>query len=164
MRPVPLSRSPGGASTSRSSTSPTTPWPGAPASAWRTGAPATLPVPGITYADLPGFTWDPDYVLTTAPDGKREFEPDPAQPGDRTARTGAPPLSFVTTDLKGNLDNVSGYDDPEGFGAGPYVRVNEGVNSYGTLENFADREWKVSVWGLLPWQLRGGAFLDLPIR
>ena len=25
-------------------------------------------------ADLPSLTWDPDYVLTTAPDGKREFE------------------------------------------------------------------------------------------
>jgi hypothetical protein len=36
--------------------------------------------------------------------------------------------------------------------------VNEGVNSYGTLENFADREWKVTFWGALPFQMRGGLF------
>jgi len=70
-------------------------------------------------------------------------------------------LSFVTTHLEGNLDNVSGYTDPEGYGAGPYVRVNEGVNSYGTLENFADAEWKASVWGALPRQFRGGLFWTL---
>jgi hypothetical protein len=64
----------------------------------------------------------------------------------------------VRTDLKGNLDNVSGYTDPTGYDAGPYVRVNEAVNAYGTLENFADREWKMSIWGVLPWAVRGGAF------
>jgi len=64
----------------------------------------------------------------------------------------------VTTRLTGNLDNVSGYSDPESYDAGPYVRVNQGVNASGTLENFSDLEWKVSIWGTLPWNLRGGAF------
>jgi len=38
------------------------------------------------------------------------------------------------------------------------VRVNEFVNAYGWLDNFADREWKMSIWGILPWDVRGGAF------
>ena len=112
-------------------------------------------VPGMTFADTLNLTWDPDYVLTTAPDGRREFSQvqfnlEVEQP------TFGGSLSFVWTALKGNLDNVSGYMDPEGYGAGPYVHVNEYTNSYGTLENFANIEMKASVWGNLPWQLRGG--------
>jgi len=119
--------------------------------------PDAMPIPGLSYSDLPRLTWDPDYVLTTAPDGTRDFEQFQLNLELARPNWGAS-ASFVTTMLKGNLDNVSGYTDPEGYGAGPYVRVNEGVNSYGTLENFADREWKVSFWGALPGQLRGGLF------
>jgi hypothetical protein len=114
-------------------------------------------VPGLTLADSAYLTWNPDYVLTTAPDAKREFKQFQLNVEVALPNWGGS-LSFVQTDLRGNLDNVSGYTDPEGYGAGPYVRVNEGVNSYGILENYSDREWKVSVWGALPWQLRGGAF------
>jgi hypothetical protein len=114
-------------------------------------------VPGMGVDDLPGLSWDPDYVLTTAPDAEREFQQ--VQFNFEVARpTWGASASFVATELRGNLDNVSGYTDPEGYGAGPYVRVNEGVNSNGLLENFADREWKVSVWGALPARLRGGLF------
>jgi len=116
-----------------------------------------LPIPGLTYADLPNLTWDPNYVLTTAPDGKRDFRQIQINLEVALPNWGGS-ASFVATQLEGNLDNVSGYTDPEGYGAGPYVRVNEGVNSYGTLENFADQEWKLSFWGMLPFQLRGGAF------
>ena len=119
--------------------------------------PDALPVPGFTAADTLRLAWDPHYVLTTAPDAQREFKQIQLTMEIALPEWGAS-LSFVSTDLKGNLDNVSGYDDPESYGAGPYVRVNEGVNAYGTLENFADQEWKVAVWGELPWDLRGGAF------
>ena len=68
-------------------------------------------------------------------------------------------MSAALTDLKGNLDDVSGYEDPSEFSPGPYVRINEGVNAYGTLQNFAERELKLAFWGALPWDLRGGAFL-----
>jgi len=119
--------------------------------------PGALPVPGLTASDTLRLTWDPHYVLTTAPEGEREFSQIQLTMEIALPEWGAS-LSFVRTGLEGNLDNVSGYDDPESYGAGPYVRVNEGVNAYGTLENFADQEWKVSVWGDLPWDLRGGAF------
>jgi hypothetical protein len=111
----------------------------------------------MTAADTLGLSWNPDYVLTTAPDAKREFGQFQFTVEVARPEWGAS-FSFVQTDLMGNLDNVSGYTDPDGYGAGPYVRVNEGVNSYGQLENFSDREWKLSVWGALPWQLRGGLF------
>ena len=122
--------------------------------------PDALPIPGLTAADIPSLTWDPDFVLTTAPDAKREFSQVQLTLEVAVEEWGGS-LSFVKTHLEGNLDNVSGYTDPSGYGAGPYVRVNEGVNSYGTLENFADLEWKASVWGPLPWNLRGGAFWTL---
>ncbi|HSG47869.1 MAG TPA: TonB-dependent receptor [Longimicrobiales bacterium] len=119
--------------------------------------PCTLPVPGMELADTLWLTWDPDYVLTTAPDARREFSQVQVSMEINQPLWGAT-FSVVTTDLEGNLDNVSGYDDPSTYSAGPYVRVNEGVNSSGTLENFADVEVKVSAWGTLPWDLRGGAF------
>lgn len=119
--------------------------------------PDALPIPGLSAADIPNLTWDPDYVLTTAPDGEREFSQIQFNVEVAVEDWGGS-LSFVKTYLEGNLDNVSGYTDPVGYGAGPYVRVNEGVNSYGTLENFADLEWKASAWGALPWQFRGGLF------
>jgi hypothetical protein len=116
-----------------------------------------LEVPGMTASDIPNLSWNPDYVLTTAPDGRRNFSQiQIIVEVDQPAYGGS--LSYVRTDLKGNLDNVSGYTNPDGYGAGPYVRVNEYTNSFGTLENFADVEVKASVWGSLPWQFRGGAF------
>ncbi len=110
---------------------------------------------GLEFADTLGMTWDPDYVLTNAPDARREFGQ--WQFSVEVARpTWGGSISATFTDLKGDLDNVSGYADPEEYGAGPYVRVNEGINDYGFLPNFAEREAKASVWGMLPWDLRGG--------
>lgn len=115
------------------------------------------PPPNLSLADTLSLSWNPDYVLTTAPDATRDF--DQLQFTIEIARsTWGASLSAVATGLEGNLDNVSGYVDPSEFGAGPYVRVNEGVNAYGTLRNFSEREAKASVWGLLPWDVRGGLF------
>lgn len=122
--------------------------------------PCTLPVPGMALGDTLGLTWNPDHVLTTAPDARRDFRQLQLTMEIALPEWGAS-LSYVNTGLEGNLDNVSGYADPSSYDAGPYVRVNEGVNSFGTLENFADHELKVSVWGVLPWNVRGGAFWTL---
>lgn len=117
--------------------------------------PNSLDVPGLTYGDTMSLTWNPDYVLTTAPGARREFRQ--FQFAVEVARPDwGGSFSVTVTDLVGNLDNVSGYTDPTQFNAGPYVRVNESVNAFGTLENFADREAKVSVWGKLPFDFQGG--------
>lgn len=119
------------------------------------GAPP--PPPGLEYADTLNLTWNPDYVLTNAPGAQRRF--DQLQLAVEVSRpTWGASGSWVFTDLEGNLDNVTGYDEQSGYGAGPYVRVNEGVNSFGKLPNFSDKEMKAAVWGDLPWGLNGGLF------
>ncbi len=113
------------------------------------------PVPGFEFADTAYLTWNPDYVLTNAPDASRTFNQ--WQFSFEIARPAwGASVSAVFTDLKGDLDNVSGYADPTEYTPGPYVRVNERVNSYGFLPNFSEREAKAQVWGLLPWDIRGG--------
>ena len=115
------------------------------------------PAPGMTIADTAGLTWNPDYVLTNAPDGRRRF--DQLQFVVNVARpTWGADLSWVLTRLKGNLDNVSGYEDPQNYSAGPYVRVNESVNADGFLPNYAASELNVSFYGNLWWKMRGGVY------
>jgi len=119
--------------------------------------PEAMEIPGMTPADTLGLGWNPEYVLTRAPGAKREFSQfqvslDLAHP------TWGGTLSYVRMLLKGNLDNVSGYTDPTGLGPGPYVRVNEGIDSYGRLGNYSSWEFKASFWGLLRWGIRGGLF------
>lgn len=118
--------------------------------------PEALGVPGLQPGDSIRLGWDPDYILTTAPGARREFSQlqvalELAQP------TWGASISYSFTDLKGNLDNVSGYTDPHTYGPGPYVRVNEGVNAFGHLENFARHEGKASAWGTIG-RTRVGAY------
>jgi hypothetical protein len=116
-----------------------------------------FPVPGMTPADTLGLSWNPEYVLTNVPDARREF--DQLQLSVLVARpTWGASGSLVFTNLQGDLDTVTGYDDPAGYGAGPYVRVNEGVNAFGRLPNFSRRELKISVFGNLWWRTQGGLF------
>jgi hypothetical protein len=67
--------------------------------------------------------------------------------------------SFVVTKLEGNLFSVTGYDNPAGRGAGPFVRHNEAILGFGRLDNSSELEAKVRVTGALPFGMRGGAFL-----
>jgi hypothetical protein len=113
--------------------------------------------PGFVPADTLRLSWDPDYVLTNVPDARREFGQLQFAVNVAQATWGGS-VSLVMTALQGDLDSVTGYDDPAGYGAGPYVRVNEGVNAFGNLPNFSPRELKVSVFGNLPWQTQGGIF------
>jgi hypothetical protein len=113
--------------------------------------------PNMVPADTLLLSWNPDFVLTNVPDARREFGQlqftvNVVQPR-WTANA-----SLVFTNLEGNLDNVTGYDDPSGFGPGPYVRVNEGVNSFGKLPNFSKREYKLSIFGDLGRRTNGGVF------
>jgi hypothetical protein len=118
--------------------------------------PCVLP-PGFTPADTARLSWNPDYVLTNVPDARREFGQFQFAVNMALATWGGS-VSLVWTALQGNLDTVTGYDDPSGYGAGPYVRVNEGVNAFGNLPNFSPRELKVSLFGNLPRGVQGGIF------
>lgn len=119
-----------------------------------------LPVPpGVTLADSARLTWDPDYVLTTLPEARRRF-----QQLQMVVRLGMPKfggmVSVVYSDLRGNLDNVSGYGADQDFGAGPFANPNQAINFYGALPNFSPWELKISGYGELGWGLRGGFFMN----
>jgi Carboxypeptidase regulatory-like domain len=113
--------------------------------------------PGITPAIASTLTWDPDYVLTNVDAAKRHF-----RQVQVVMRAGFPrfggTLSVVYSDLEGNLDNVSGYEDPTGFGAGPFVNPNQAVNFSGELPNFSPWEIKLSLYGNVGAGIRGGIF------
>ncbi|HWK88826.1 MAG TPA: hypothetical protein VNP72_02490, partial [Longimicrobium sp.] len=124
------------------------------AAAERTDLP---PVPGFTGADIPRLTWNPDYVLTNVPEARRQFQQ--VQAVVRADyKTYGGNISAVFTSLRGNLDNVSGYEDPAGFGAGPWVNPNQRVNFFGELENSTNMELKIAMYGDLMWGMRGGVF------
>jgi Carboxypeptidase regulatory-like domain len=116
-----------------------------------------LPLPpGMVVADTLRLGWDPDYVLTTAPEARRTFHQ-----AQLVVRMGHPrhggTVSFVWTSLQGNLDNVSGYDESALF-AGPYVNPNQAVNYEGWLPNSSQMEFKLWLYGALPYGFRGGIF------
>ena len=68
-------------------------------------------------------------------------------------------MSGTFTSLKGNLNSLTGTDDYTVTGAGPFVHINEQLNSYGNLNNQSVVELKLAVGGNLPYQFRGGAFV-----
>jgi hypothetical protein len=111
--------------------------------------------PGLTPADTLRLTWNPDHVITNVPEARREF-------GQLqfVLRIGAPAwggtVSVVRSSLRGNLDNVSGYEGSAAFGAGPFVNPNQAVNFFGELTNFSPWEMKVSLFGELGAGVRGG--------
>lgn len=111
--------------------------------------------PGMTLADLPRLTWDPDYVITNPAGARRSL--DQVQ---GVVRFGYPRfggvISAVWSRLHGNLDNVSGYDEQGDYGPGQFVNLNEGVNALGLLANSSTLELKTWVYGALPAGFRGG--------
>lgn len=122
----------------------------------RPGAGAPPLPPGMALADTLGLSWDPDYVLTNVPQARRTF-----QQAQFVVRMGHPRyggiLSFVYSRLRGNLDNVSGYDESLQF-AGPFVNPNQSTNFYGRLANSSELEIKVWMYGALGYGFRGGIF------
>jgi hypothetical protein len=121
----------------------------------RPGAPA---LPNYRPSDIPSLTWNPLYQITTAPGARRVFDQGQVLLSARF------PLWSVTgslalTRLEGNLFSVTGYDDPTGRGAGPFVRPNESILGFGRLANSSEIEAKLRVTGALPFGFRGGAFV-----
>jgi hypothetical protein len=113
--------------------------------------------PGLTPADTLRLTWDPDYVITNVPGARRAF--DQAQAVVRIGRPGwGGTASLVWSRLRGNLDNVSGYEGSAAFGAGPFVNPNQAVNFFGALPNFSPWEMKLSLFGEIGGGFRGGVY------
>lgn len=114
--------------------------------------------PGLTPEEVDALTWNPEFVLTNPEGAKRNM--DQVQVTTEYRGSGYTFAgSVVWTNLEGNFYSVSGYDDPAGTGAGPFVRPNEGTNFFGTMPDSS--EWEVKLRGTanLPWKLRLGAFL-----
>ena len=124
--------------------------------AYRPGGPSLPIPPGMTLGDTLGLTWDPDYVLTNVPQAKRTF-----QQAQLVLRMAHPlyggTASVVYSRLRGNLDNVSGYDESSAF-AGPFVNPNQATNGYGRLGNSSEWEIKLWLYGALGRGFRGGVF------
>ncbi len=114
--------------------------------------------PELTAAELNALRYEPDYVLTNAPDASRRFDQIQLRLETRH-ETWWVSASGTLTRLEGNLNSVTGPDDYSLSGAGPYVRLNEQFNGFGDLSNQSDVEIKVQAGGSLGWGLRGGAFV-----
>lgn len=104
------------------------------------------------------LTYQPDNVLTNVPEATRKFEQLQLSATASYASWWAR-ISGTFTGLKGNLNSLTGTDDYAVTGAGPYVHINEQLNSYGNLNNQSVVELKLAMGGNLPGRFRGGAFL-----
>lgn len=121
-------------------------------------------VPGFTMADTARLSYAPDFVLTTVPEARREFEQLQLTASMDAGRWSLG-YSAAWSTLRGNLFSVSGYDDAAvggrdrvaGRGPGPFVRPNEQVNYWGNLENYSTLELKLVAAAPLPAGFRAGA-------
>ncbi len=118
-----------------------------------------MPPPGLTAADMEALTYQPDFVLTTAPEARRQFRQlqlvlHGRYPGWWMSG------SATITSLRGNLNSVTGNDDDSRSGAGPFVRLNEQFNGFGDLSNQSKVEVKLQAGSNLPFGFRGGTFLS----
>lgn len=104
------------------------------------------------------LTYQPDNVLTNVPNATRKFDQLQLSVSATYASWWAR-VSGTFTSLKGNLNSLTGTDDYTVSGAGPYVHINEQLNSYGNLNNQSVVELKLAIGGSLPYRFRGGAFV-----
>lgn len=115
--------------------------------------------PGLSPADIAALGYDQQLEITNPGGAKRHLDQVQLTTQYR-GRGWDLSASLVWSDLQGNFDSVSGYNDSEGGeGAGGFVRPNEQVNWYGRLPNFSRWVAKVTASADLPWGLRGGAYL-----
>src|SRR3712207_4393305 len=68
--------------------------------------------------------------------------------------------SIIAARLRGNVAGVTGHGTAGSrFSAGPFVRPNEAINSYGPLPDATPLEAKLWMAARLPYALQGGIFL-----
>lgn len=97
---------------------------------------------GIPVAMIDQLTWNPDIVLTSIPDARREFDQITA-----TLRSFYPTwraeASFTAARLRGNTPGVAGFGTVSTrFTAGPFVNPNAGINGDGLLPGALQLEAK----------------------
>jgi len=101
--------------------------------------------------------YDPDYVLTQAEDAYRkldQYQLEIEGYGDLWTID----FSLVNSDLRGNFYSVSGYDDPDGIGAGSFVYRNQQTNYDGKLRNQPEWVAKLRYTQDLPMDFRFGLY------
>lgn len=125
----------------------------------RDNSPFSLPpLPGYTFDDIDGLTYDRDIVLTTVEGAKRRF--DQLSFSLRTDHRAWSGFGSVTmTRHFGNVAGLTGFGTTgTSFSAGPWVRPNEAKHIEGLLPEYSGLEMKAWLSGLLPYGFRGGAF------
>ncbi|HEX2722469.1 MAG TPA: hypothetical protein VHM24_06090, partial [Gemmatimonadaceae bacterium] len=117
---------------------------------------ALPPLPGYTFADIDGLTYDRDIVLTTIDGAKRRF--DQLSLSLTTEHTGWSGFGAVSlTRHFGNVAGLTGFGTTgTSFSAGPWVRPNERPHMDGLLPEYSAVESKAWITGKLPYQLTGG--------
>ena len=113
--------------------------------------------PGMSVEQLNALTYQPDNILTNVDDATRRFDQLQIRLQARYPSWWFDVGGSITR-LDGNLNTVVGQDDYGGSSAGPYVRPNEGFESFGRLANQSRTEIKARVGGNLPAQFRGSIF------
>lgn len=100
--------------------------------------------------------WNPDLVLTTIPQAKRQYQ----QITFLLRRFSASwrgEVSVTGARLRGNVPGVTGYGTSGSeFSAGQFVRPNEAINATGFLPDALEMEGKVWFTARLPHGMRGG--------
>ncbi len=104
------------------------------------------------------LTYQPDNVLTNVPQATRRFDQLQLSASAHYPSWWAQ-VSATYTNLKGNLNSLTGTDDYTNSGAGPYVHLNEQFNAYGDLNNQSEVELKMAATGNLTYGFRGGVFV-----
>jgi hypothetical protein len=103
----------------------------------------TVSVGGFTPADIPKLHWNPDIVLSTIPGARRRYDQ-----VTMSLRTSQPSWraegSITASRLRGNVAGVTGHGAAgTEFTAGPFVRPNEAINSFGALPDASELEAKL---------------------
>ena len=105
--------------------------------------------PGMSTQELEALTYNPDYVLTTVPEARREFDQLQFTVEARYPKWWTSASATVTR-LEGNFNVVTGPDDYTTGGPGPWVRPDEQINYDGNLSNQSRFELKAQLGGLPP--------------
>ena len=113
-------------------------------------------IAGYSTDALRTLSWNPDVVLTAVPEAQRRY--DQITVLLRSYHSWWRGEGSLTgARLKGNVAGVTGYGTAGSrFSAGPFVRANEAINSYGYLPDALEMEGKLWLTARLPRAIQGG--------